>query len=139
MVVRLSSWRALLLESCVILAGGVAGTLARVLVSVTLARWLDAVVPLDIALINVSGSFLLGVFAGWRDRASRRHEILWLGGAVGFIGAYTTFSSFVLGVVTLSADGKTLLGLIYLGLSVVLGILAVEGGLWLGERLQKRM
>ena len=122
----------LLLEWGLIAVGGVAGTLARVFVSLTIGRALDHGFPWDIALINISGAFLIGLLAGWRDPASRAHELLWLAGAVGFLGAYTTFSSFALGIVTLSVSGKTLLGLLYLSGSVGAGLLAVEFGLKLG-------
>ncbi len=105
--------------------------------SALLGRWLDHGFPVDIVLINVSGSLALGMLAGWRDPKSRLHELLWLTLAVGFLGAYTTFSSFALGTVTLAADGKTLLSLLYLGGSFALGILAVELGLWLGMKARR--
>ncbi len=132
-----ASLAALALEFALILAGGIMGTLARVAVSLALGKALDRGFPWDIALINVSGALLIGLLAGWRDPASRKHELLWLAGAVGFLGAYTTFSSFALGIVTLAASGKTLLGLCYLSGSVALGLLAVELGLWLGRRIAR--
>jgi CrcB protein len=122
------------LEMGLILAGGIMGTLARVAVSLTMGQALDHGFPWDIALINVSGALLIGLLAGWRDPASRAHELIWLAGAVGFLGAYTTFSSFALGTVTLTASGHTLLALLYLGGSAALGLVAVELGLWLGRR-----
>jgi CrcB protein len=129
-------WRTLALEFALVLAGGVAGTLARVAISLTLGHRLDRGLPWDIALINVSGALLIGALAGWRDPASRAHELIWLAVAVGFLGAYTTFSSFALGIVSLTASGQTLLGLLYLSGSVALGLVAVEIGLWLGRRLR---
>ena len=127
----------LLLEWGLIAAGGVVGTLARVLISLTVGHALDRGFPWDIALINISGAFLIGLLAGWRDPESRAHELIWLAGAVGFLGAYTTFSSFALGIVTLSVSGKTLLGLLYLSGSVGAGLVAVEGGLKLGSCRKK--
>lgn len=128
--------RTLALEFALIFVGGVVGTLARVAISLTLGHALDHGFPWDIALINVSGALLIGALAGWRDPQSRAHELIWLTGAVGFLGAYTTFSSFALGIVTLTASGHTLLGLLYLSGSVALGLVAVEVGLWLGQRLR---
>jgi CrcB protein len=128
--------KSLVLEFALILGGGVVGTLARVLISLTLGPAVDHGFPWDIALINVSGAFLIGLLAGWRDPASRAHELIWLAGAVGFLGAFTTFSSFALGIVTLTVSGKTLLGLLYLSGSVLAGLLAVESGLWLGRKGQ---
>ena len=128
----------LLLEWGLIGAGGVVGTLARVLIPLTIGHALDRGFPWDIALINVSGAFLIGILAGWCDPASRAHELIWLAGAVGFLGAYTTFSSFALGIVTLSVSGQTLLGLLYLSGSVGAGLLAVEAGLKLGGSRKKQ-
>jgi CrcB protein len=126
--------RTLALELSLILAGGVVGTLMRVFVSLVVGAALGHGFPYDIALINISGAFLIGILAGWRDPASRAHEMIWLAGAVGFLGAYTTFSSFALGIVSLEVSGQTLLSLLYLSGSVALGLLAVEGGLWIGAR-----
>ncbi len=133
-----TAWRTLVLEIGLVLAGGVVGTLLRVLTSVLVGDALGHGFPYDIAIINISGSFLIGLLAGWRDPRSRAHELIWLAGAVGMIGAYTTFSSYVLGVVTLDVSGKTLVGLLYLSGSAALGLLAVESGLWMGERWRHR-
>jgi len=62
--------------------------------------------------------------------------LIWLLAATGFLGAYTTYSSFALGIVTLADSGKTLLGLMYLSASIALGLFAVEGGLRMGTRMR---
>lgn len=126
------------LEFCLVLAGGVIGTLARGLITVTVGKAIDHGFPYDIALINVTGALGLGILAGWRDPHSRAHELLWLAMAVGFFGAYTTFSSFALGIVTLAVSGQTLLMLYYIAGSLALGYLAVELGLVAGARLRAR-
>jgi fluoride exporter len=132
------SWKTLALEIGLIGAGGVAGTLARVAISLLAGHALGHNFPWDIICVNITGALLIGILAGWRDPQSRAHELIWLLAATGFLGAYTTFSSFTLGIVTLAADGKTLLGLIYLSASIALGLLAVEGGLRLGAWLRTR-
>lgn len=131
-----SPWRTFAVELGLILAGGVVGTLVRVAISLTLGRTLDHGFPWDIAVINVTGALGIGLLAGWRDPHSRRHELLWLAGAVGFMGAYTTFSSFVLGIVNLAITGKMVPGLLYAAGSTVAGLVTVEAGLWLGKRLR---
>lgn len=131
-----SAWRDHALEWSLVLAGGFVGTLARALISLTFGRQLDHGFPWDIVVVNVLGAFSLGLLAGWRDSQSRQHELIWLAGATGFLGAFTTFSSFALGIVTLEVSGHTLLSLLYLSGSVALGLVAVESGLKLGERLQ---
>ncbi len=132
------SWKTVALEIGLIGAGGVAGTLARVAISLFASHVLGHGFPWDILCVNVTGALLIGILAGWRDPQRCAHEMIWLLAATGFLGAYTTFSSFALGIVTLAADDKTLLGLLYLSASVALGLLAVEGGLRVGAWLRAR-
>lgn len=128
---------AMLIEWALVLGGGVIGTLTRVAVSLIVGARLGHRFPFDIALVNITGALLIGILAGWRDPQSAHHEKVWLGMAVGFLGAYTTFSSFALGIITLDLSGQALLSLIYLSGSVALGLLSVEGGLALGGRLHR--
>lgn len=130
-------WRTLALELSLILAGGLLGTLVRFAISAVLGPQWDHGFPWDIALINSLGSLLIGFLAGWRDPASRTHELIWLAGATGFLGAFTTFSSFALGAIQLALAGQTLAGVAYLAGSVALGLLLVEAGLTLGERVRR--
>ncbi len=62
---------------------------------------------------------------------------------VGFLGAYTTFSSLVLGDVLLFANGRWLLGLLYLVLSIAGGVIAVLlgdiTGQWSIRQIKNRM
>lgn len=132
-----ASSQTLFAELGLILLGGVIGTLTRIVISVFLGKLIDHGFPFDIVIINCTGAFLIGLLAGWRDADSRLHELIWLTLAVGFLGAYTTFSSYALGIVQLANTGKTLLSLIYLGGSVAFGLLAVEIGLKAGSRLRQ--
>lgn len=83
--------------------------------------------PLVTLLINVSGSFLIGLLAGvyGLDKTSSP-LILFL--ATGFLGGFTTFSAFSLENVKIFLDGKVLMGLSYILLSVMLGVLAAYSG-----------
>ncbi len=125
------------LEIGLVLAGGFAGALVRVGVSLLILPF-DHGFPWDILFINISGSFLLGALAGYRDINSRKHELLWLTVGVGFIGAYTTFSSYALGVVNLALAGKASLSALYLAGSMLAGILTVEAGLFFGAQFLKK-
>jgi CrcB protein len=74
--------------------GGVVGANLRFLVSRMSMRYLSASLPWGTLIINVSGSFVLGFFMAWtteRVMADPRWRALI---AVGFCGAYTTFSSY---------------------------------------------
>ena len=86
-------------------------------------------------IVNVSGSFLLGlVFALAVDRAILPSELR-LPLMVGFLGAYTTFSTFMLESWRLIEDGSLVPALLNILGSSVLGILAVIAGLVLGRAL----
>jgi CrcB protein len=102
--------------------GGILGANARFLlggwVQQRTADW--TAFPWGTFVINVSGSFLLGLFM-----ALFRH-FTW--NAIGFLGAYTTFSTFEFESIQLLMDGSIGLALRNLAGSVVVGLAAV----WLG-------
>ncbi len=115
--------------------GGFLGANARFLVASWAARLLGANFPYGTFLANMSGSLLLGVtIAVLHDRAllaSPQRQFF----VVGFLGAYTTFSTFTYESMQLFQNGSVLLGLVNIVGSVVLGLLAVVCGLWLGRLL----
>jgi len=85
--------------------------------------------------VNVSGSFVLGVLIG--VFAHRLNVPLWLqaGATVGFLGAYTTFSTFAFETMRLAQDGAVSLAALNLLASVGAGLLAVYAGTWAGRAL----
>jgi fluoride exporter len=116
--------------------GGFAGTVARWLVDSWVSRqgW-TATFPLGTLLVNVSGSFALGLlFALAIDRgilpAGIRAPLM-----IGFLGAYTTFSTLMIESWRLMEHGSMGLGLVNLVGSAVLGMAAVGAGLALGRAL----
>ncbi|MDQ3128434.1 MAG: fluoride efflux transporter CrcB [Chloroflexota bacterium] len=118
-----------------IAAGGAAGAVARYLVDVAVLARFGGAFPLGILLVNLSGAFVLGVLAALIvDRgvlpADLRAPLL-----VGFLGAYTTFSTLMLDSWRLIEDGLPALGVVNLVGSVVLGVVAVVGGLWIGRAI----
>jgi CrcB protein len=74
--------------------GGAAGSVARYLIGVLLWRS-SATFPLSTLLINVAGSFLIGLFAKLFD-APDHQPLLRLALIVGVCGGFTTFSTFTL-------------------------------------------
>ena len=79
--------------------------------------------PWTIAAINVAGSFALGVLVGAGAGADTRAVA-----GLGFLGGFTTFSTFALDVVTDLQHGRPGRALAYVAVSVLLGILAAAAG-----------
>lgn len=79
-------------------------------------------------LINIAGSFLIGIVAAlaMKTKSPDSRTVLFL--KVGICGGFTTFSSFALETADLMKDGKMHLAAIYTVLSVAFGILAVFAG-----------
>jgi CrcB protein len=115
--------------------GGFAGAIARYLVDGVVAERVSGAFPWGTLVVNVSGSFVLGLlFALSVDRAILAAEVR---GPVliGFIGAYTTFSTYMLESWQLIGSGAYGLALVNLLGSAVLGLVAVVAGLTLGRFL----
>ena len=74
--------------------GGFLGANARYLVNRAAVAWLGASYPYGTLMVNFSGSLLLGFFLVWTTERVLADYYLRLLVAIGFCGAYTTFSSF---------------------------------------------
>ncbi|HWQ03614.1 MAG TPA: fluoride efflux transporter CrcB [Candidatus Nitrosotenuis sp.] len=74
--------------------GGFLGANARFLLNRAVVRWLGPGFPYATLLINVTGSILLGFFLVWTTERVLSPYNLRLFFAIGFCGAYTTFSSY---------------------------------------------
>jgi fluoride exporter len=81
--------------------------------------------PLGTAIVNVTGSFLLGLV--WVLAPS---AVTVLG--LGALGAYTTFSSFARDAAALGEQRRIALAAAYVAVTVVLGVLAAAAGIWIG-------
>lgn len=118
----------------VVLAGAGLGGLMRY----TLGTWIMAKYggrfPLGTFLINVMGSFLIGVFMTVLTERIQPHPNWRLFLVVGVLGGFTTFSSFEYETWQAVRNGSRPLGLIYVTGSVLGGYLAV----WLGAFLAAR-
>jgi fluoride exporter len=115
--------------------GGFLGANARYLLGGWAASRFGAAFPYGTYIINVTGSFILGFFLAFaQDRAWVLPSVRLLF-AVGFVGAYTTFSTFEYESIRLLQDGEMLLGAVYLIGSVVTGGLAVIAGIVFGNSI----
>ena len=111
-----------------IAVGGAIGALARFAVGSYVGNRMGARFPYGTMLINLSGSFLIGmVMTIIAERASVNRNLVYLV-PIGFIGAYTTFSTFEFETLRLVQDGQMFAAFTNIGLSVLVGFAMV----WLG-------
>jgi fluoride exporter len=119
------------------LAVGVVGSLGamlRLLVATACGRIFGSDFPVGTLVINVSGCVLLGWFMTIIGDRLIVSDTVRLAVAVGFVGSYTTFSTFAYESNTLLQDGAVLKAGLNLVGSVLLGLLGVRFGIWLGGR-----
>ena len=114
--------------------GGFAGAIARFLVARGVGALVDTRFPLGTFLINVSGSFALGILGALvAQKVSPGSDALRLALGVGFLGAFTTFSTFELETHVLLDGGSWLLAAAYIAGSVFVGLIAIRAGIFLGR------
>jgi CrcB protein len=113
--------------------GGGIGSVTRYLVGGWFAGRFGPAFPYGTLVINVTGSFIIGLFLAFAQERISLSPYWRLFFAVGFLGGYTTFSSFEYESVRLLQDGEMLLGSIYLIGSVVAGGIAAVAGIALGS------
>lgn len=110
--------------------GGGLGALSRYGLGLVILRWLGPGFPWATLVINVAGCLLIGMAMGGGAGATAfLPRELKLAGVVGFLGAFTTFSTFGYETLALMQAGKPLLAGAYVLASVVLGLLAVGLGM----------
>jgi len=117
-----------------VMAGGAAGSLARYIAGVAIMTRLGGRFPVGTLVINVTGSFLIGLLMALLTERFQPHPYWRLLLVVGFLGGYTTFSSFEYETFSAVRDGSPWIGLINVVASVALGYAAV----WLGSLLATR-
>lgn len=111
----------------IVALGGALGALARHAGSLLAARLWGAQWPLGTLLINVIGSFILGgLMQSFLQGAVSTEARLLVG--VGFCGAFTTFSTFSVEVVTLAQQGRYGAASVYAALSLGLSVGAAALG-----------
>ncbi len=119
----------------IISTGAILGANARYWIGDWAARKLGANFPYGTFIINLTGSLLIGFFLTLvteRLMIDPRWRLLI---TVGFLGAYTTFSTFAYESFTLIFNGQWLTGLINLFGSTLLGVLVVGLGVYLGKAI----
>jgi len=122
-----------MLNALWIFLGGGLGSLARWWFSGAVASTVGQTFPWGTLAVNVTGSFVIGLFATatgpggrWLAPTSFREFFM-----LGICGGYTTFSSFSLQTLSLAQDGEWL----YAGANVLLSVLSCLVAVWLGHLL----
>lgn len=114
----------------IIMAGGAIGTLARYAAASAIIGRINSRFPFGTFFVNISGCLLIGALM--TILAERGAHPNWrLGLVVGFLGGYTTFSSFEYETYLSTRTGFQFIALLNVTASVVVGYLAV----WLGAAL----
>ena len=118
----------------VVLAGAGLGGLTRYALGTWIMARSGGRFPLGTFLINISGSFFIGLLMTLLTERLQPHPNWRLFLVVGVLGGYTTFSSFEYETLQAVRDGEHWMSLLYVAGSVLLGYVAV----WLGAALTAR-
>lgn len=114
-------------------AAGFVGAVARYQLDGLVERQHGGPFPWGTLVVNLTGCFLLGLLAGALGGRAGVDPALRLALTVGFLGAYTTFSTFSLQAVRLAEGGAVGSAAAYVTASVVVGLGAAWAGLALGR------
>ena len=117
-----------MLKYVVVGLGGFLGAIARFWLGAYIGNRMGTKFPYGTFVINISGSFLIGLvittLSGRADWSPNWRYLI----PIGFIGAYTTFSTFEFETLRTIQDGQVTIGLVNVFLSVIVGFIFV----WLG-------
>ena len=109
--------------------GSALGGMLRYYLGGTILSRLAGSFPLATFVINITGSFIIGFFLTLVAGRISLNQNLRLAVAVGFVGAYTTFSTFEYETARLVEERHFMLALLNVVLSVIVGFIAVWGGI----------
>jgi len=114
-------------------AGGAIGASLRHLSGIAAVRLFGAGFPWGTLLVNILGSFIMGLFIAWMVKKTGISNDVRLFVATGVLGGFTTFSAFSLDVANMVERGAMSTAFIYIAASVVISLSAVFIGLWFGR------
>lgn len=107
--------------------GGVAGALARYGIAVAVPH-APTGFPVGTLIINVTGSLLIGALMVLLGQLDDPHPLVRPFVGVGFLGGFTTFSTYAVDIQQLIVGSEPVVALVYLASTLVLGLAAVAVG-----------
>lgn len=119
----------------IIFMGGGCGAGCRYLLAETIYAYTDKAFPYGILACNVIGSFLIGLAAMLITQKLHLAPALRYAVMVGFLGGFTTFSSFSLDTIQLFQQGAWQRAIFYIISSLILCLLATGLGIILGKQI----
>lgn len=121
----------------VVAAGGALGAVGRYLVSGWVQEWVGTFFPWGTLAVNVAGSLLLGFALVWLQATVASAEARQFV-AIGFLGSFTTFSTFSYETAAMLRDGEWWRAGGYIAASVLVGLAAVVAGMAAAGYLLRR-
>ncbi|BAY41090.1 CrcB protein [Nostoc sp. NIES-2111] len=112
--------------------GAVPGALSRYYLTIFFGNWFGTAFPYGTLFINLTGAFLMGFSATFISRIAI-YPHLYLLVAVGFLGSYTTFSTYALDISNLLRTREYKAALLYWLGTPVLGFISIEMGIILAK------
>ena len=123
-----------LMQYLAVAGAGAVGAVLRFFIASVCGAIFRTTFPVGTFVINISGSLFLGWFLAFARNRIIVPDTWRLGIAVGFVGAYTTFSTFMYESNALFESGSSIKAMGNLIGSIVVGLIAVRFGIWVGER-----
>ena len=115
--------------------GGGLGAASRHLVNLWAQRLMGTAFPYGTMVVNILGSFLMGVLIGWLSLKLDGSDNFKLFLATGFLGGFTTFSAFSLDAFMLLEKKEFGALMAYITGSVFIAIAALMLGLWISRKV----
>jgi fluoride exporter len=116
-----------------IAAGGALGSIARYWVGTTIAGRTTPRFYFGTFVVNMTACLIIGFSLTWLGERTGMNPAWRFLIPIGFVGAYSTFSTFEYEMFTALQGGAFVMAALYVSLSVLLGLLAVWLGVWLAH------
>ncbi len=122
----------------VVALGGAAGASSRFFISQLMLNWLGKGFPFATLTVNICGSLIMGFLYGLIEQGIIEVALYRTLIGIGFLGAFTTFSTFSLDTVLLIQQGELLKALLNILLNVILCLFAAALGMLLVSLFSKQ-